>query len=47
VRWGDPKLALFITTSRERREPGDEPLAGSPFHATVGIEGLSAREYTG
>jgi sugar lactone lactonase YvrE len=38
---------LFITTSREGLEPGDEPPAGSLFRATVGIGGLPVREFAG
>lgn len=38
---------LFITTSREGLEPGDEPLAGSLFRAEAGIEGLPVREFAG
>ena len=46
--FGGPKLdELFITTSREGLEPGDEPLAGSLFRAEVGVEGLPVREFAG
>lgn len=46
--FGGTKLdELFVTTSREGLEPGDEPLAGSLFRATVGVEGLPVREYAG
>jgi sugar lactone lactonase YvrE len=38
---------LFITTSRERLEPGDDPLAGSLFRAHVGVRGLPVREFAG
>jgi sugar lactone lactonase YvrE len=38
---------LFITTSREDLEPGDDPLAGSVFRAEPGIRGLPAREFAG
>ena len=38
---------LFITTSREDLEPGDDPLAGSLFRADVGISGLPARPFDG
>ena len=31
---------LFITTSREGLEPGDDPLAGSLFRAVPGVRGL-------
>jgi sugar lactone lactonase YvrE len=46
--FGGPKLdELFITTSREGLEPGDEPPAGSLFRAAVGVEGLPVREFAG
>ena len=38
---------LFITTSREGLEPGEDPLAGSLFRAIVGPIGLLAREFAG
>jgi sugar lactone lactonase YvrE len=38
---------LFITTSRENLDPGDEPLAGSLFRAIVGVSGLPVREFAG
>jgi sugar lactone lactonase YvrE len=38
---------LFITTSREGLEPGDEPLAGSLFRAAVEIQGQPVREFAG
>jgi sugar lactone lactonase YvrE len=38
---------LFITTSREDLEPGDDPLAGSVFRAEPGVRGLPAREFAG
>ena len=38
---------LFITTSREDLEPGDDPLAGSVFRALVGVRGLPVREFAG
>ena len=38
---------LFITTSREGLEPGDEPLAGSLFRAVPGVRGLPVREFAG
>jgi sugar lactone lactonase YvrE len=46
--FGGPRLdQLFITTSRENLEPGDDPLAGSLFRATVGVVGLPVREFAG
>ena len=38
---------LFITTSREGLEPGEDPLAGSLFRAGVGVAGLPVREFAG
>jgi sugar lactone lactonase YvrE len=38
---------LFITTSREGLEPGDDPLAGALFRAVVGVEGLPVAEFAG
>jgi sugar lactone lactonase YvrE len=38
---------LFITTSREDLEPGDDPQAGSLFRAVPGVTGLPAREFAG
>jgi sugar lactone lactonase YvrE len=38
---------LFITTSREHLEPGDDPLAGALFRAEPGVRGRPVREYAG
>jgi sugar lactone lactonase YvrE len=38
---------LFITTSREDLEPGEDPLAGSLFQADVHFTGLPVREFAG
>ena len=38
---------LYITTSREGVEPGDDPLAGSLFRASTGPLGLPVREFAG
>jgi sugar lactone lactonase YvrE len=38
---------LFITTSREDLEPGDDPLAGALFRAVPGVRGLPVREFAG
>ena len=38
---------LFITTSREGLEPGEDPLAGSLFRSAVGVAGLAVREFAG
>jgi sugar lactone lactonase YvrE len=46
--FGGPDLnQLFITTSREGLEPGEDPLAGSLFRATVHVAGLPVREFDG
>jgi sugar lactone lactonase YvrE len=46
--FGGPDLnQLFITTSREGLEPGEDPLAGSLFRSTVGVGGLAVREFAG
>jgi sugar lactone lactonase YvrE len=46
--FGGPRLdQLFITTSREGLEPGDDPLAGSLFRVSVGVSGLPVREFAG
>jgi sugar lactone lactonase YvrE len=38
---------LYITTSREGVQPGDDPLAGALFRATPGVHGLPVREFAG
>ena len=38
---------LYITTSRETLEPGEEPAAGALFRAGVGVRGLPARTFAG
>ena len=38
---------LYITTSREGIEPGDDPLAGSLFRVSTGPLGLPVREFAG
>jgi sugar lactone lactonase YvrE len=38
---------LFITTSREGLEPGDDPRAGALFRALPGVTGLPVREFAG
>jgi sugar lactone lactonase YvrE len=46
--FGGPGLdELFITTSREGLEPGDDPLAGSLFRASPGVRGMPVREFAG
>src|SRR3712207_3813706 len=46
--FGGPNLdELFITTSREGLEPGEDPLAGSLFRAEVDVAGLLVREFGG
>ena len=36
---------LFITTSREGLDPGEDPLAGSLFHVRPGVRGMPVRAY--
>jgi sugar lactone lactonase YvrE len=38
---------LYITTSREGLEPGEDPLAGSLFTVAPGVTGMPAREFAG
>lgn len=38
---------LFITTSREGLDPGEDPPAGSLFRANVGVTGQPVREFAG
>jgi sugar lactone lactonase YvrE len=38
---------LFITTSREDLEPGEDPLAGSLFTVEAGVRGQPVREFAG
>ena len=46
--FGDADLdRLYVTTSRENLEPGDDPLAGSVFAVDVGVRGLPVREFAG
>ena len=46
--FGGPDLdQLFITTSREGREEGEDPLAGALFRADVGVRGIPVREFAG
>ena len=44
---GQDHNQLFITTSREGLEPGEDPLAGSLFRSAVGVAGLPVREFAG
>ena len=44
---GDRLDELFITTSREGLDPGDDPLAGALFSVSVGVSGQPTREFTG
>jgi len=45
---GGPDLdRLFITTSRENLEPGEDPLAGSLFTVEAGVCGQPVREFAG
>lgn len=46
--FGGAKLdRLFITTSRENLEPGDDPLAGALFVIDAGVVGMPARTFAG
>jgi sugar lactone lactonase YvrE len=46
--FGGPGLqTLYITTSRENLESGQDPLAGSLFRAEVGVRGQPVREFAG
>ena len=38
---------LYITTSREGQEPGEDPLAGSLFSVVPCVAGMPAREFAG
>jgi sugar lactone lactonase YvrE len=38
---------LFVTTSREGLNPGEDPLAGALFRADVGVAGQPVREFAG
>jgi sugar lactone lactonase YvrE len=44
---GDGLDELYITTSREGLEPGDDPLAGALFSVRVGVAGQPTREFAG
>ncbi len=46
--FGGPALdELYVTTSREGLDEGDDPLAGSLFRVSPGVRGLPVREFTG
>lgn len=46
--FGGPQLdQLFITTSRENLDPGEDPLAGSLFRAAAGVTGRPVRDFAG
>jgi sugar lactone lactonase YvrE len=46
--FGGPDLTrLFITTSREDLQPGEDPKAGSLFAVDPGVRGLPGREFAG
>jgi sugar lactone lactonase YvrE len=46
--FGGPDLdQLFITTSREGLDPGEDPLAGSLFRVAAGVSGMPVREFAG
>jgi sugar lactone lactonase YvrE len=42
---GETLDELFITTSREGLQPGDDPLAGALFSARVAVSGQPTREF--
>ena len=44
---GEELRTLFVTTSRENLEPGEDPVAGSVFAAQPGVAGLPARPFHG
>jgi sugar lactone lactonase YvrE len=44
---GDRLDELFITTSREGLEPGDDLRAGALFRAVPGVRGVPVREFAG
>ena len=44
---GDELDRLYITTSREGLQDGDDPLAGSLFVAEPGVTGLPVRAFAG
>lgn len=46
--FGGPDLnQLYITTSRENLQPGDDPLAGSLFRADLEVAGQAVRGFAG
>lgn len=46
--FGGPDLSqLFITTSRENLDPGQDPLAGAIFTATPGVTGRTVQPFRG
>jgi sugar lactone lactonase YvrE len=44
---GEDLGTLFITTSREGLQPGEDPRAGALFAADPGVRGLPVREFAG
>lgn len=44
---GEDLSELYITTSRENVDPGEDPLAGALFVAKPGVNGLRARTFAG
>jgi sugar lactone lactonase YvrE len=44
---GDDLDTLFVTTSRENLEAGEDPLAGSVFAVVPGVRGRPVREFAG
>ncbi|RBY96944.1 SMP-30/gluconolactonase/LRE family protein [Blastococcus sp. TF02-8] len=46
--FGGPDLdQLFVTTSRQGMEPGEDPVAGALFRVDAGVRGLPVREFAG
>ena len=46
--FGGPNLdELYITTSAEDMDRGEDPIAGSLFRAKVGVRGSRCREFAG
>ncbi|WP_324278627.1 hypothetical protein [Blastococcus brunescens] len=44
---GPQRDQLFVTTSRQGMEPGDDPLAGALFRVDTGVRGLPVRAFAG
>jgi sugar lactone lactonase YvrE len=44
---GADRATLYLTTSRERLDPSDDPLAGSLFRAPASVPGLDVPAFAG